>query len=196
MKRRPVASFILIVSILLLTVLSVHLNNVRSEVTPDQQAKKILEKSGIKGGLIVHLNCGDGVLTEALKVNNSFLVQGLDKNEKNVQKARQYVLSKNEYGPISIDRLMGNYLPYKDNLVNLIVTDDLGNISKKEVMRVLAPNGVLLTKGASGWNKVVKTKSDKQDEWNQFLYNASGNPVSNDDTIEPIRTYQWIGSPR
>ena len=196
MKRRPVASFILIVSILLLTVLSVHLNNVRSEVTPDQQAKKILKKSGIKGGLIVHLNCGDGVLTEALKVNNSFLVQGLDKNEKNVQKARQYVLSKNEYGPISIDRLMGNYLPYKDNLVNLIVTDDLGNISKKEVMRVLAPNGVLLTKGASGWNKVVKTKSDKQDEWNQFLYNASGNPVSNDDTIEPIRTYQWIGSPR
>ena len=196
MKIRPISLKLVLFLIILLSIFSFTLVQVHSEVSPSNQAITILEKSGIKGGLIVHVNCGDGILTEALQANDSFLVQGLDKNEESIQKARQYILSKQKYGPISVDKLMGNYLPYKDNLVNLIVAEKLGNISKKEAMRVLAPNGVLMTKGVNGWNKDVKTKSDKLDEWNQFLYNASGNPVSNDETIGPIRTYQWIGSPR
>jgi outer membrane protein assembly factor BamB len=196
MQNRPISSKLLIIPTLILCVLLITLVQVRSEVSPAEQAKSILEKSGIQGGLIVHVNCGDGILTEALRANESFLVQGLDPNIEKVRKAREYISSRQEYGPISIDRLTGNYLPYKDNLVNMIVAEDLGGISEDEAMRVLAPNGVLLTQGLLGWKKAVKEKPDEIDEWNHYLYNAAGNPVSQDETIGPVRNYQWIGSPR
>lgn len=41
-------------------------------------ARDILDATGVKGGLIVHLGCGDGKLTAALRVNDRYLVHGLD----------------------------------------------------------------------------------------------------------------------
>jgi len=158
MKNRPIASKLFIILILMLCVFSVILVQGCSEESPAEQAKSILEKSGLRGGLIVHVNCGNGVLTEALKANESFLVQGLDPKIQNVRKAREYISSRQKYGPISIDQLIGKYLPYKDNLVNMIVAEHLGGISKDEAMRVLTPNGVLLTQGFFGWKKTVKEK--------------------------------------
>jgi outer membrane protein assembly factor BamB len=162
----------------------------------NEMANAILEMANVQGGLIVHINCGDGVLTEALKVNDSFLVQGLDFSSDNVQKARQYIASKGKYGTISVDRLDGTRLPYRDNMVNLIVSEDLGTIPMNEVIRVLTPNGVAIIKGILGWSKTIKPKPSGLDEWNQYMYNAQGNMVSNDQVIGPIKNYQWIGSPQ
>jgi outer membrane protein assembly factor BamB len=172
------------------------LNQGCSPKTPAGQADYILEKSGVKGGLIVHINCGNGVLTEALKANNSYLVQGLDANVENINKARQYIASKGDYGPVSVDRLAGNRLPYEDNLINLVVAEDLGSIPMDEVMRVLAPNGVAMTKRLIGWKITMKPRPAGMDEWNQYLYSSAGNMVSKDEIIGPVKHYQWIGSPR
>ena len=166
-----------------------------SQYTPEEQAKAILEQSGVKGGFIVHVNCGDGVLTEALKKNNSYLVHGLDTDKDNVTKAREYITSKGNYGTVSVDSLTGNRLPYTNNMVNLVVAEDLGDIPMDEVMRVLAPNGVLMVKSGKGWDKTVKSKPEEMDEWNQYLYDAGNNPVSKDLTISPVKHYQWVGSP-
>jgi outer membrane protein assembly factor BamB len=160
-----------------------------------EMANAILEMANIQGGLIVHINCGDGALTAALRVNDSYLVQGLDSSQANVQRARQYIASEGSYGPISVDRLDGGRLPYKDNMVNLIVSEDLGAVSMDEVMRVLAPNGVAIIKGVLGWSKTMKPEPSGMDEWNQYLYNAQGNMVSHDEVVGPIKNYQWIGSP-
>ena len=103
--------------------------------SPKDMADSILSQSGVKGGFIVHVNCGDGVLTEALKKNDSFIVHGLDPNPDNVTKARDYISSKGEYGRISVDRLADNKLPYTNNMVNLIVADGLIDIPMDEVMR-------------------------------------------------------------
>ena len=162
---------------------------------PDQ-ASIIIEESGVKGGLVVHINCGDGILTEALKANESYLVHGLDPDIENVQRAREHIASNGNYGKVSVDRLSGNKLPYTDNLVNLIVVENLGSISMDEVMRVLVPNGVVMTKGFLGWQRTVKPKPTELDEWNQYLYDSTGNVVSKDEIIGPIEHYQWIGSPR
>jgi outer membrane protein assembly factor BamB len=166
-----------------------------SQGTPEEQAESILEESGVHGGLIVHLYCEDGILTEKLKANGSYLVQGLDPEAENVQKARKYIASRQEYGAISVDRLTGNRLPYTDNMINLIVAEGLGNIPEEEAMRVLTPNGVLMKKGLFGWKKTVKPRPAEMDEWNQYLYNAGNNPVSKDMTISPVKHYQWVGSP-
>lgn len=159
------------------------------------QASEILQRAGVKGGLIVHINCGNGTLTAALRANEGFLVHGLDPKSENVQKARQYILSKGSYGPVSVDRLASGRLPYIDNLVNLVVSEDLGSVPMSEVMRVLCPNGVALIRQGNEWKKTVKARPSVMDEWNHYLYSPAGNPVSKDAAIGPIRHYQWIGSP-
>ncbi len=162
---------------------------------PEDMAKAILDQSGVKGGFIVHINCGDGVLTQVLKKNDRFIVHGLDTSQDNVSKAREHISSKGEYGRISVDKLTETRLPYTNNMVNLIVAEDLGDIPMDEVMRVLVPNGVLMAKTDKGWNKAVKPWPAEMDEWNQYLYDSGNNPVSKDRAVSPIKHYQWIGSP-
>ena len=99
-------------------------------------------------------------MTEAFRLNDSYRVQGLDTNRDNVRKARAYVMSKDDYGPVSIDLLTRDELPYVDNFVNMIVADDLGEISKNEAIRALTPNGVLVTRKGSKWNIEKKPVPD------------------------------------
>ena len=46
--------------------------------TSKQQARRILDITNIRGGLIVHIGCGDGKLTAALYADDCCLVHGLD----------------------------------------------------------------------------------------------------------------------
>ena len=90
-----------------------------------EQAREILSASGIKGGLVVHLNCGDGRLTGALHANNSYVVHGLDRD---TATARQNIQSMGIYGAVSVANWSGNLLPYVDNSINLLVADNLGAV--------------------------------------------------------------------
>jgi hypothetical protein len=49
-------------------------------------AKQILYATGVKGGLIVHVGCGDGKLTAALRASDGYLIHGLDADARNVEK--------------------------------------------------------------------------------------------------------------
>ncbi len=102
-------------------------------------AKEILDATGVKGGLIVHVGCGDGRLTAALRAGDSYLVQGLDGNADNVERARKYIKQLNIYGPVSVDKWTGKSLPYIDNSVNLLVGGSLGNTNITEIMRSWCP---------------------------------------------------------
>jgi outer membrane protein assembly factor BamB len=155
----------------------------------EQTVKQILDRAGIQGGLIIHLGCGDGKLTAALHANESYIVQGLDAD---VTEARQTIQSLGLYGKVSAELWTGNILPYVDNLVNLIVADDLGKLPMKEVVRVLAPNGVALI----GGKKTVKPRPDGMDEWQQHYHDADNNAVANDDLVGPPRHFQWIAEPQ
>ncbi|MHC4561083.1 MAG: methyltransferase domain-containing protein, partial [Planctomycetota bacterium] len=69
--------------------------------TKAHQAELILNSTGIKGGLVVHIGCGDGQLTAALHVNDSYLIHGLDTDENNIIKAREHIRSLGLYGKVS-----------------------------------------------------------------------------------------------
>jgi len=154
-----------------------------------QKAEQILKAAGIHGGLIIHLNCGDGRLTAAFPANGSYIVQGLDAD---VTAARQTIRSLGFYGKVSAEPWMGNRLPYVDNLVNLVVADDLGRLAMEEVLRVLAPNGVALI----GGKKTVKPRPEGMDEWQQHYHDADNNAVANDDLVGPPRHFEWIAKPQ
>jgi len=144
----------------------------------------------------VQIGCGDGKLTTTLHANERYLVHGLDSNAKNVEKAREYVQSVGSYGNVSIDRFDGQRLPYVDNLVNLVVAEDLSDALMAEVMRVLCPNGVAYIKEDGKWTKTIKPRPKDIDEWTHYLYDASGNAVSQDQVVGSPRHFQWNGSPR
>ncbi|MBL7134187.1 MAG: class I SAM-dependent methyltransferase, partial [Phycisphaerae bacterium] len=105
--------------------------------TDASEGSEILKACGIEGGLVVHLGCGDGRLTAVLHTDDSYLVHGLDADATNIAKAREHVRAKGLYGKVSVDTFDGKRLPYADNLVNLLVADNLGRVTKDEAMRVL-----------------------------------------------------------
>ncbi|HUS91190.1 MAG TPA: class I SAM-dependent methyltransferase, partial [Phycisphaerae bacterium] len=159
-------------------------------------ARQVLEATGLKGGLIVHPNCGDGRLTAALRAGEGFLVHGLDTDAANVRRARQYLRQRGGYGPVSVERYDGRHLPYADGLVNLLVAERLGDVPPAEALRVLAPGGSLYTKQDGRWQRTVKPRPANTDEWTHFLHDAGGNPVSRDAVVGPPGRVQWIADPR
>ena len=158
-------------------------------------AGQILDECGIAGGLVVHVGCGDGALTAQLGDRDGFLVQGLDVDENNVRIARRYIQSSGLYGKVTIEPLRGDYLPYIDNLVTLVVSEDLGRISTGEVMRVLAPGGVAYIKHGAKWTKTVKPRPANIDEWTHFLHGPDGNAVAKDSVVGPPRHMQFKAAP-
>lgn len=168
----------------------------RSDRLSADQAPRILAATGVKGGLVVHVGCGDGKLTAALRVSDSYLVHGLDADAKNVHEAREHIRSLGMYGPVSIDRIAGAHLPYADNLVNLIVSEDLGRVSMDEVRRVLCPNGVAYIRNGRAWEKTVKPRPKEIDDWTHFLHGPDNNAVAHDARVGPPRYLRWIGQPR
>ena len=167
----------------------------RSPAGAEQSAKDILEASGIEGGLIVQLGCGDGKLTAALRAGDASIVQGLDTDPANVEEARAHVLSMGLGGKVSAEVFDGQRLPYVDNLVNLIVAEDLGEVATSEVMRVLCPGGVAYVKRDGTWSKTVKPWPDTIDDWTHYLHDSRGTSVSSDRLAGHPRGLRWTGGP-
>jgi len=162
----------------------------------EETAKEILDAAGIKGGLIVHLGCGDGKLTAALRANDSYMVHGLDADAKNVEAARKHIQSLGLYGKVSVEQWTDKRLPYADNLVNLLVSENLGGIPMDEVMRVLAPLGAAYIKSEDGaWTKTVKPWPKEIDEWTHHLHDAGDNAVAMDKVAGPPKHFQWSAGP-
>ena len=50
-----------------------------SPLAPQDEARRILDGAGVKGGFVVHLGCGDGALTAALLATEAYQVHVLDR---------------------------------------------------------------------------------------------------------------------
>ncbi|NQU23644.1 MAG: PQQ-binding-like beta-propeller repeat protein [Candidatus Nealsonbacteria bacterium] len=153
---------------------------------------ELVESSGVKGGLIVHLGCGDGRDTARLRINDRYLVQGLEVDDAKVREARKHLLATKVYGKVSAYRFDGKHLPYVDNLVNLIVSERPTDVSEQEIIRVLSPLGVALIDG----RKIVKPWPNGIDEWNHFLHGPDNNAVAKDRVAGSPRSLQWVSGPR
>ena len=166
-----------------------------SEQVYRDRAEEILQATGVRGGLIAHIGCGDGKLTAALCAEEGLLVHGLDTDAGNVRKARENLASLGRYGSVSVSRFAGTELPYVDGLVNLAVGDHLGDVSMREVMRVLCPGGVAYIRSDGEWSKTVKPWPEEIDEWSHYLHDPSNNAVAEDTVVGPPRGLQWTCGP-
>ena len=158
-------------------------------------AKGILDATGVRGGLVVHVGCEGGELTAALLASDRYVVHGLDIDRADVERARRHIASLGLYGPVSIAPLADRRLPYADNLVNLLVAEDLGEVRMSEVMRVLVPRGVAYIKDGNTWKQTVKPWPEEIDEWTHWLHGPDGNAVARDRRVGPPRRMQWTANP-
>jgi len=189
MKTRPWFIYVFVVVLLASCTIS---PTIAQPLDSQHQARRILDSCDVRGGLIVHIGCGDGELTAALRASDCYIVQGLDTDADNVEEARSVILSKGLYGKVTARQFNGRNLPYIGNLVNLVVVSGKCQVSEDEIMRVLAPRGVAYVNG----KKTVKSWPTEMDEWTHFHHNPQGTMVGKDQLVGPPRRIQWIGEPK
>lgn len=159
-------------------------------------ARRILEAAGTRGGLVVQLGCGDGRLTAALGQGERFVVCGLDRDTGKVDQARRTIQSLGVYGKISIDHWDGQRLPFADNMVNLLVSEQPLAVPSDEILRVLVPRGVAYVKSDGKWTKTIKPRPRNIDEWTHNLHGPDNNAVAQDAVVGPPRRLQWVAAPK
>jgi len=154
-----------------------------------EKGKDILAATDVTGGLVVHLDCGDGTLTSQLH-REGVLVYGLDTEQANVIAARSAIAERGIYGPVSIGSYDGKKLPLVDNIATLVVADS-PTAEINEIMRVLHPYGVAYI----GGKITKKAKPAETDEWPHYLNQADNNAVAHDQLIAPPRHMQFLSHP-
>ena len=185
------------VSLRIVSVLGILLATMAPAVLagPADEAKQIASLAGFHGGLVIHVGCGDGKLTAALRLADNCVVQGLETDAKRVETARAAIRALGVYGPVSVMHWSGKKLPYVDNLATLVVCEDAGAVPAGELMRVLRPHGAAVVKRDGKWTVTVKPQLPGTDEWEQHYHGADNNAVAQDTVVGPPRRYQWLGEP-
>jgi len=162
----------------------------------DPAAAEVLRASGLAGGLAVHLGVGDGALDCALTNAGRILVHGLALDDASRDAARATIVAKGLYGLASVERWDDlKVLPYADHLVNLLVADlDALGVkapAQAELMRVIAPKGVLYANQGGRWTATVKPRPAEIDDWTHLDHDAEGNGVSHDKLVRQPTLLQW-----
>ena len=163
---------------------------------PADEARAIAALAGFHGGLIVHVGCGDGRLSAALRLAENCVVQGLEADAQRVEAARAAIRAGGVYGPVSVLHWTGQRLPYVDNLATMVVCEDPDAVPAEELMRVLRPHGAAVVKRDGKWVAAIKRPSPNTDEWEQHFHGADNNAVARDTVVGPPRRYQWLGEPQ
>jgi outer membrane protein assembly factor BamB len=159
-------------------------------------ADAIIAESAVHGGLAVVINSGDGRLVAGLGKHASFCVHDLEQDQAAVAKARAAIKAASLYGQrVSVDLGAGSHLPYVDNVVKLLIVADGEGCRLDEVMRVLAPGGVVITHASGRWQKTVKPWPKTIDQWTHHMHAPDGNLVADDTVVAPPNHLQWVASP-
>jgi len=163
---------------------------------PREQAKAIYLAAGTSGGFVVHLGCGDGGGTVALRAGEGFIVQGLDTSPEKIGTARRSICDGGPGSEVSARCFNGKDLPYADGMVNLLVVQEPFSVARQEMLRVLCPKGVLLVKDGQRWKSETKPWPAGMDEWTHYHHDPQGTMVGKDTFVGPPRRIQWMGGPK
>ncbi len=173
----------------------VLLGTVAPRLCGREKAADLVAGSGIAGGLVVHVGCGTGRLTADLRISPRYLVQGLERDAARVAEARAYLRQQSKSGSVTVEHWHAERLPYADNMVNLMIVDTPEDLTRDEILRVLAPGGMALLTSGEGREKLVKPWPKEIDQWTHFLHGPDNNAVADDTRVEPPRYLQWVSGP-
>jgi len=167
----------------------------------DGEAREIIRCSAIRAGLCLHLGCGRDsapALTAALAENSGLLVHALALDDAALARARKAIKARGMVGRAMAESIECPPLPYLNDLANLAVVEDMTalaaqGVTREEVLRVLAPGGVLCAKEGGKWTQFIKPRSPEMDEWTHPYHGADGNLVSSDKVLQLPIGLRWVG---
>src|ERR1043166_2739856 len=146
-------------------------------------------------GFCVVLGCGEGPLMAEVAAGNRLALHGLEGDPKKVEHARDLLQSRALYGQAAVEPWSAPFLPYADNLVNVLIAENPGAISEAEMLRVLAPLGTLWIKRDGAWQAIKKSWPKDFDEWTHWRHAADGNMVSRDAAVQRPSGLRWVAGP-
>lgn len=158
-------------------------------------AKQLLDLAGVRGGLAVHVGCGDGRLIASLAAIENLAVEGLDADTARVVRAREHLAALGLHGKASVQCWQGDRLPYAENMVNLLIVDGPVAVPEAEILRVLVPGGVACARHGGSWRKLIKRYPSELDQWTHWLHDAGNNAVAHDACVGPPRSLKWVAEP-
>ncbi|RMG02505.1 MAG: methyltransferase domain-containing protein, partial [Planctomycetota bacterium] len=161
-----------------------------SAIAHAAEGEDILSQADFHGGLIVHLDCGDGSLTAQLCRSENTVVLGLERDPAKVAQARTRLHAEGLYGRVAVVQYDGNRIPLLDDSVTLIVAENT-TVPRDEILRVLHPFGKAWIDG----EVTVKPLPPDIDQWTHYLHEADNNAVAHDKRIGPPRHMQFLADP-
>ncbi|MFH1762248.1 MAG: PQQ-binding-like beta-propeller repeat protein [bacterium] len=131
-------------------------NLVLANALDQKLANAFLNVQEARQGLYAEINCKNGEFLKELVNSKGILAHGLALQEDTLKNARNYLISQNLYGQVTMekagtgkseDKLLEE-LPYSNDMVNLLVVNDIeealnAGLALSEVMRVVCPNGLV-----------------------------------------------------
>ncbi len=165
------------------------------------EAAQLLKAWGRDQGLCALLGVGapEAVqLATDLGASGRVLVHGIALDDASLARGRAGVSARGCDGAVTIERLPLQPLPYRNNLVNLLVVPDLAaataaGYTEAEARRVLAPWGKLCVREQGQWRVSGKDMTPGMDEWTHNVHGPDGNRVSQDTSITFPVGYRWNG---
>ena len=145
-------------------------------------------------GLILHIGCGNGTLTARLAERKSYLVQGVDTDPAAVAGARSLFEKKGIYGRVTALGSDLQRLPYSDNIANMVVVEC--PVAKEELLRVLAPGGILLVRSGETWKKTLKPWPANIDSWPQYRHDSARSGITADSSVAAPTSLRWVQGPQ
>lgn len=154
-------------------------------------AKTVFDSSNARRGLFVVIDNNPDLAVQLAKTE-PVVVLLLTKRDA-VEKIRHKLVQSGIHGRVTVAPLDTNRLPLIDNLVAAVVVSgpNLATPARKELLRVVRPDGRLLTSKAGRWVVIAKPRKEGADDWPQYHYNAAMTDRSNDRLAGPARGIQW-----
>ncbi|MBT5607404.1 MAG: PQQ-binding-like beta-propeller repeat protein [Lentisphaerae bacterium] len=182
LKRTPLPCFILLAAMSL-------------QALASQQVLEHIRRHRLSGGLIVQVGVDDPIALTSYARGN-LIVQGLDMDPRKVDRGRKQILTEKRYGSVSLQRLYSpEELPYRSNLVRILIVKSGYGLTREEMLRVVTPGGQVFISNGDSWEQLTKQWPAEMDQWNHFLHGPDNNAVSNDELVEPPRHCEWTASP-
>jgi len=165
-----------------------------------QTARNVLSASGVSAGLCAHIGCGrvgSPGLTAELAAGSKLLVHGICWDSAAFARAQAAIAARKVTGQASVEKLSNGSLPYVRHLCNLIVVEDMkalaaNGIGRDELMRVLAPRGILCILANGRWTRTVQPRPAGVDDWTHPHHGPDGNMVSSDRVVRFPMGLRWI----
>jgi len=164
-------------------------------------AGKIVKMYGREHGLCAIIGVGQkdaAQLAAELAASGKILVHGIALDAESLRRAREAISSRGADGFATIEELSLSPLPYRDNLVNLMIVPDLAGASaagftKSEALRAVAPLGTLCIRSQGKWTVTKKEIPAGMDEWTHNIHGPDGNRASKDKVVSFPVGYRWHG---